>query len=144
PYVITTYRLNEQHVGGAMSRWLRWLTELQPALFAEISEELAAEKGVKQGDWITIWTERGDVEARALVTPRMQPLKIEGRTVHQIGIPYHWGYQGVVKGHIANDLLLLIADRNVSMHEAKTTTSNMHPGRRWHQRQDGILVARER
>ena len=96
PYVITTYRLTEHHVGGAMSRWLPWLSELQPALFAEISEELAAEKGVKQGDWITIWTERGEVEARALVTPRMKPLKIEGRTVHQIGLPYHWGYQGVV------------------------------------------------
>ncbi|OLB45458.1 MAG: formate dehydrogenase [Ktedonobacter sp. 13_2_20CM_53_11] len=143
PYAITTYRLTEHHVGGAMSRWLPWLSELQPELFAEISEELAAEKGVKNGDWITIWTKRGEVEARALVTPRMKPLKIEGHTVHQIGLPYHWGYQGVVKGDVANDLLLLVADRNVSMHDAKAFTCNMRPGRRSHQGQDGSIVARE-
>ncbi len=143
PYAITTYRLTEHHVGGAMSRWLPWLSELQPELFAEISEELAAEKGVKPGDWITIWTERGEVEARALVTPRMKPLQIGGRTIHQIGLPYHWGYQGVVTGDVANDLLLLVAERNVSMHEAKAFTCNMRPGHRTHQGQDGSFVARE-
>src|SRR6266478_10128859 len=82
PFAITAYRPTEHHVGGAMSRWVPWLSELQPELFAEISEELAAEKGVKNGDWITIWTTRGEVEAKAMVTPRIQPLKIEGRTVH--------------------------------------------------------------
>ena len=143
PYAITTYRLTEHHVGGAMSRWVPWLSELQPELFAEISEELAAEKGVKNGDWITIWTTRGEVEAKAMVTPRIQPLKIEGRTVHQIGLPYHWGYKGVVTGDIANDLLMLVADRNVSMHNAKSFTCNMRPGRRSHQGQDGSRVARE-
>jgi len=143
PYAITTYRLTEHHVGGAMSRWLPWLSELQPELFAEISEELAAEKGVKNGDWITLWTKRGEVEAKAMVTPRMKPLQIEGRTVHQIGLPYHWGYQGVVKGDVANDLLLLVADRNVSMHDAKAFTCNMRPGRRSHQGKDGSFVARE-
>lgn len=143
PYVITTYRLTEHHVGGAMSRWVPWLSELQPELFAEINEELAAEKGVKNGDWITIWTRRGEIEAKALVTARMQPLLIKGRVVHQIGLPFHWGYQGVVKGDVANDLLLLVADRNVSMHEAKSFTCNMRPGRRGHQGQDGSYVARE-
>ena len=143
PYAITTYRLTEHHVGGAMTRWLPWLSELQPELFAEISEELAAEKGVKNGDWITIWTKRGEIEAKALVTSRMQPLQIKGRTVHQIGLPFHWGYQGVVKGDVANDLLLLVADRNVSMHDAKSFTCNMRPGRRSHQGQDGSFVARE-
>ena len=78
-----------------------------------------------------------------MVTPRIQPLKIEGRTVHQIGLPYHWGYKGVVTGDIANDLLMLVADRNVSMHNAKSFTCNMRPGRRSHQGQDGSRVARE-
>src|SRR5436305_4926116 len=87
PYAITTYRLTEHHVGGAMSRWLPWLSELQPELFAEISEELAAEKGVNNGDWITLSTARAEVEAKALVTPRIKPLKIDGRIVHQIGLP---------------------------------------------------------
>ena len=143
PYAITTYRLTEHHVAGAMSRWEPWLSELQPALFAEISEELAAEKGVRHGDWITIWTKRGEVEAKAMVTQRMKPLKIEGRTVHQIGLPFHWGYAGVVKGDVSNDLLLLVADRNVSMHEAKSFTCNMRPGRRSHPDEDSSFVARE-
>src|SRR5258706_8800624 len=143
PYAITTYRLTEHHVAGAMSRWVPWLSELQPALFAEISEELAAEKGVKHGDWITIWTKRGEVEAKAMVTQRMKPLKIEGRTVHQIGLPFHFGYAGVVKGDVSNDLLLLVADRNVSMHEAKSFTCNMRPGRRSHPDEDSSFVARE-
>lgn len=143
PYAITTYRLTEHHVGGAMSRWLPWLSELQPELFAEISEELGEEKGVKNGDWITIWTKRGEIEAKALVTARIQPLKLKGRTVHQIGLPFHWGYSGVVTGDIANDLLLLVADRNVSMHDAKAFTCNMRAGRRSHQGQDGSNVGRE-
>ncbi len=143
PYAITTYRLTEHHVAGAMSRWEPWLSELQPALFAEISEELAAEKGVKHGDWITIWTKRGEVEARAMVTQRIKPLKIEGRIVHQIGLPFHFGYAGIVKGDVSNDLLLLIADRNVSMHGAKSFTCNMRPGRRSHPGEDSSFVARE-
>jgi len=130
PYAITTYRLTEHHVSGAMSRWLPWLAELQPTLFAEISEELAAEKGVKNGDWITIWTIRAEIEARALVTRRMVPLKMNGRTVHQIGLPYQWGYKGVVQGDVVNDLLLMVAEPNVSMHEAKAFACNMRPGRR--------------
>lgn len=143
PYAITTYRLTEHHVGGAMSRWLPWLSELQPELFAEISKELAAEKGVKMGDWITINTARGEIEAKAMVTERIKPLVINGRTIHQIGLPYHWGYSGVVTGDIANDLLLIVADRNVSMHDAKSFTCNMRAGRRAHQGQDGSYVARE-
>ena len=143
PYVLTTYRLTEHHVSGAMSRWVPWLSELQPELFAEISQELAAEKGVKLGDWITIWTSRGEVEAKAMVTGRLRPLKIAGRTVYQIGLPFQWGYQGVVTGDITNDLLLMAVDRNVSMHNAKAFTCNMRTGRRSHQGQDGSRIARE-
>lgn len=143
PYAITTYRLTEHHVGGAMTRWLPWLSELQPELFAEISEELAEEKHLKQGDWLTIWTKRGEIEARAMITPRIKPLHMRGRTVHQIGLPYHWGYKGIVRGDVVNDLLLLVADHNVSMHDAKSFTCNMRPGRRGHQGQDGSNVGRE-
>jgi len=141
--LLATDRLTEHHVGGAMSRWLPWLSELQPELFAEISEELAAEKGVKNGDWITLWTKRGEVEAKAMVTARIQPLNLKGRTIHQIGLPYHWGYSGVVTGDVANDLLLLVADPNVSMHDAKSFTCNMRAGRRSRQGQDGSDVGRE-
>ncbi len=79
PYVITTYRLTEHHTSGAMSRWSSWLSELQPALFCEIDGQLAQEKGVANGDWVTITTSRSSIEARALVTDRVQPLKIGKR-----------------------------------------------------------------
>lgn len=132
PYAVTTYRVTEHHVGGAMSRWISWLSELQPELFAEISPELAAEHGVRDGDWITIWTARAEIEARALVTERVKPLHVDKRTVHQIGLPYQWGFKGLVTGDIVNDLALLVADRNVSMHEAKSFACNLRPGRRSH------------
>jgi len=130
PYALTTYRVTEQHVGGAMTRWIPWLSELQPALFAEISPELASEKGIENGDWITIWTARAQIEGRALVTERIRPLHVDNRTIHQIGLPYHWGYKGVVTGDVVNDLCLLVAERNVSMHEAKSFTCNIRRGRR--------------
>src|SRR5262249_27328250 len=88
PYIITTYRLTEHHTTGAMSRWLSWLSELQPGPFVEISPALAAEKDIANGDWVTLSTERSQVEAHALVTDRIQPMRIEGRVVHMIGAPY--------------------------------------------------------
>jgi len=130
PYVVTTYRLTEHHTSGAMSRWNTWLSELQPELFVEISPALAAEKGIATGDWVTISTARAQVEARAMVTDRMQPLHIDGRTVHVIGLPYHWGPAGVVVGDIANDLVGVALDPNVRIHEAKAFTCNLRRGRK--------------
>jgi len=87
PYIITTYRLTEHHTAGGMSRWLPWLSELQPQLFCEVSPELAALEGLKHGDWATISTARAEIEARVLVTSRIPPLRINGRLCHQIGLP---------------------------------------------------------
>lgn len=131
PYVITTYRLTEHHASGVMTRQLPWLAELQPEVFCELSPELAVEKGIRNGDWVTIETCRGDIEAKALVTGRMQPLRLgPGRWVHQIGVPYHWGYEGEVRGDSANDLPPLVADPNVTIHEGKAFTCNLRLGRR--------------
>ncbi len=94
PIVITTYRLTEHHVSGPMTRWMPWLNALQPALFAELSPELAAERQIKHGGWMVISTPRGEIEARAMVTRRLRPLRIEKRVIHQIGLPFHWGFQG--------------------------------------------------
>ncbi len=129
PIVITTYRLTEHHVSGAMTRWLPWLNALQPELFAEISPELAAEKNIKHGDWMIISTPRGEIDARAMVTKRMRPLLIKGRAVHQIGVPFHWGYQGKATGSITNDLAHMVLEPNVSIEEAKAFTCNIRPGR---------------
>ena len=129
PVVITTYRLTEHHVSGPMTRWLPWLNALQPALFAELSPELAAEQSIQHGGWLTISTPRGEIEARAMVTRRMQPLRIAGRTVHQIGLPFHWGFQGKSKGSITNDLAHMVLEPNVSIEEAKAFMCNVRAGR---------------
>ena len=134
PYIITTYRLTEHHTSGAMSRWNSWLSELQPALFCEIDARLAQEKGVANGDWVTITTSRSSIEARALVTDRVQPLRIGKRQVHVIGLPYHFGPSGLVTGDVANDLIGVALDPNVRIHEAKAFTCDLRKGRKSDQR----------
>ncbi|QAT89163.1 formate dehydrogenase O alpha subunit [Corallococcus coralloides] len=129
PYLVTTYRLTEHHTAGGMSRWLSWLSELQPEMFCEISPELAREKGLSNGDWCTIATARGDLECRALVTERIRPLKVQGRQVHQIGLPYHWGVTGRVRGEGANELTAFVADQNVDIQESKAFTADLRAGR---------------
>ena len=130
PYVITTYRLTEHHTGGTMTRWLPWLAELQPAGFAEISRELAEEKGIRDGDWVTISTARGEIEVRALVTGRIVPLTLDGQTIHQVGLPWHFGYKGVARGDIANTLSSIVEDPNSKIHEGKAFTCNLRAGRK--------------
>lgn len=129
PIVVTTYRLTEHHVSGPMTRWMPWLNALQPALFAEISPELAAERGIKHGNWLTISTPRGEIEARAMVTRRIQPLRVAGKIVHQIGLPFHWGFQGGSRGSITNDLAHMVLEPNVSIEEAKAFMCDVQAGR---------------
>jgi formate dehydrogenase major subunit len=129
PLVGTTYRLTEHYLSGPMSRFDSWLNELQPEMFVEISPELAQERGIGHGDWVVVWNKRGTIEARAMVTRRIRPLTVSGRTLHQVGIPFHWGFAGETIGSIANDLTSIIADPNVSMHEAKVFTCNIRRGR---------------
>ena len=130
PYVLTTYRLTEHHTSGAMSRTLSHLAELQPDPFCEISPELAAARGIKNGEWVTITSMRGIIEARALVTSRMQPLDVEGKRLQQVGLPWHWGYRGLVKGDSANDLVAISQEPNVRIMESKALLCNVVPGRR--------------
>jgi formate dehydrogenase major subunit len=125
PYVLTTYRLTEHHLSGSMSRWSPWLAELQPELFVELSPELAEEKSIHNLDWVTISTPRGVIKAKALVTRRLRPLKINGTTIHHVGMPWHWGYQGVVTGAVVNELSALVGDPNVSIHEGKAFVCNI-------------------
>jgi formate dehydrogenase major subunit len=123
--VITTYRLTEHYLSGSMSRWLPWLAELQPELFVEISPELAQEKGIKNLDWCTISSPRTQIRAKALITRRMRPFNIDGKVIHQVGMPWHWGYEGLTKGDVVNELSALVGDPNVSMHEGKAFVCNV-------------------
>ncbi len=133
PYVATTYRLTEHHTAGGMSRTVPHLAELQPEMFCEVSPALAAERGLEHGGWATIASARAIIETRVLVTDRMRPLKVASdppRTIHQIGLPYHWGFKGLVTGDSANDLFHLALDPNVHIQEVKAITCDIQPGRR--------------
>jgi formate dehydrogenase major subunit len=130
PYVLTTYRLTEHHTAGGMSRWVPYLAELQPEMFCEVSPELAAERDLEHGDWLTVVTARSAIEARVLVTDRIQPLVVDGRVIHQVGLPYHWGRNGYSTGDAANELTSMSLDPNVHIQEVKALSCDVRPGRR--------------
>jgi formate dehydrogenase major subunit len=129
PFVLTTYRLTEHHTAGGMSRFLSHLAELQPELFAEMSPELAAELKIDNGDFISIVSLRGAIESRALVSRRIRPIQLNGKTVHQIAMPFHFGSAGPVQGSSTNDLVPISGEPNVTIMEAKALACNIVPGR---------------
>ena len=130
PFVVTTYRLTEHHTAGGMSRNLPYLTELQPEFFCEVSPQLAHERGLEHMGWATIVSARNAIEARVLVSERMRPLHVAGRVVHTVGLPYHWGSNGLTTGDSANEVLGAVLDPNVHIQESKVATCDIQPGRR--------------
>jgi formate dehydrogenase major subunit len=130
PHVVTTYRLTEHFTAGGMSRWTPYLAELQPEMFCEVSPGLATKEGLTHGSWATIVTARGAIEARVLVTDRIPPLRVRGRVVEQIGLPYHWGPNGIAKGDAANELSPIVLDPNAHIQEDKAFNAAIRPGRR--------------
>ncbi len=147
PFVMSTYRLSEHHTAGGMSRSVPYLSELQPEMFCEVSPPLAHERGLTHGGWATIITARGAIEARVMVTERIQPLKIGShppRDMHLVGLPYHWGRRGLVTGDSANELTPLVTDNNVHISEFKVGTCDIQPGRRPKGRERLALVAEYR
>ena len=129
PFVFTSYRLTEHHTAGGMSRTLPYLAELQPEMFCEVSPRLAAQRGLVNGGWATIATSRTAIEARVLVTERMRSLRVGDRFVEQVGLPYHWGGNGVSTGDPTNDLVNVTMDPNVYI-QGKVGTCDIRPGRR--------------
>ena len=125
PIIATTYRLVEHWQTGPMTRNLPWLAELMPEMFVELSEELAAEKGIVNGGKLIVESARGQLEAIAMVTKRFRPLKINGATVHEIGMPWHWGYAGLVTGDSANMLTPHVGDANTMIPEYKAFLVNV-------------------
>jgi formate dehydrogenase major subunit len=130
PYALTTYRLTEHHTAGGMSRWVPYLSELQPEMFCEVSPQLAEERGLEHLGWATIVTARNVIEARVLVTERIRPLVVHGRVIQQIGLPFHWGPNGYSVGDAANELASIALDPNVHIQEVKALSGDIRPGRR--------------
>jgi formate dehydrogenase major subunit len=128
PYIGTTYRVSEHWQAGAMTRNLPWLVELVPDMFVEMSEGLASWKGISNGDMVTISSERGAIEARALVTSRIKPLRIGGRMVEQVGLPWHFGFAGLATGDSANVLTAAVGCANTTIPEYKAFLCNIEKG----------------
>ncbi len=129
PYIFSTYRLTELHCGGISTRVAPHNAELQPEAFIEISPELGAELGIRNLDWAVLTTARGQIEVKTLVTPRIRPFTINGKTIHQVGMPWVFGWEGYAKGDIANVLLAIHGDPNTSIHTTKALTCNLRRGR---------------
>lgn len=129
PLVATTYRVTEHYLSGAMTRHDAWLNELQPAMFFEISPELAALRGLKNLDWAVASTPRDAIEAQVLVTERMQPLLVDGRHAHVVGMLWSFGYKGEAIGASANDLAPMALAPNADIQGTKSFVCQLRAGR---------------
>ncbi len=126
PFVCTTYRVTEHWQTGVLTRWLPWLTEAEPQVFCEISVELSKLRGIKNGDRVIVETPRGKLEAVAIVTSRLKPFNIAGQTIHQIGLPWHFGWLFPKDGgESANLLTPTIGDPNTMIPESKAFMANV-------------------
>jgi formate dehydrogenase major subunit len=126
PYVGTSYRLTEHFHFWTKHVWVNAM--LQPEFFVEISEQLSREKNIGNGSWVRVWSKRGAVEAKAVVTKRIKPLVCNGRTVHIVGVPLHWGFTGQAKkGYGPNSLTPFVGDANVETPEFKAFLLNIEP-----------------
>jgi formate dehydrogenase major subunit len=126
PYAATSYRLTEHFHYWTKHVWVNAV--LQPEFFVEISEELAAEKKITRGGWVRVWSKRGSVRAKAVVTKRLRPLVCAGKTIHIVGIPLHWGFTGAAKeGFGPNALTPFVGDANIETPEYKAFLVNIEP-----------------
>jgi len=126
PFVASTYRVCEHWQTGVMTRWQPWLLEAQPQLFVEMSQELAKMRGIKNGDKVIVESARGKVEAVAMVTIRFRPFKIQGTTVHEVGLPWHFGWVHPKDGgDSANLLTPSTGDPNTRIPETKAFMVNV-------------------
>jgi formate dehydrogenase major subunit len=131
PYIATSYRLTEHE--HYVTQHVPLLVGLQPEPFVELSRQLAAQKGISTGDRVRVSSARGKLEVLALVTGRLQPLTVDGKTVHQVGIPIHWGFVGIAaesdpnKGAnwLANALTPFVGDANARTPEFKAFLVNV-------------------
>ncbi len=125
PYVATTYRVTEHWQTGVMTRNIPWLLEMQPSMFVEMNPELAKEKRISSGDWVKVSSGRGEVEAVAIVTKRFQPFKVQGTTIHQVGLPWCYGWNTPNAGDSANLLTPTVGDANTMIPETKAFQVNI-------------------
>jgi len=140
PFVCSTYRVSEHWQTGVMTRWTPWLAEMQPEMFVEMSVELAKLRGIRNGEHVMVKSARGEVECVAIVTERFKPFDIAGQTVHEVGIPWHFGWvttamrkfvhgdkvpEVFTTGDSANLVTPFIGDPNTMIPESKSFMVNV-------------------
>jgi formate dehydrogenase major subunit len=126
PYAATSYRLTEHF--HFWTKHVQINASLQPEFFVEISEQLAEEKKIKSGGWVRVWSKRGSIKAKAVVTKRIVPLICDGKPVHIVGIPLHWGFTGAAKkGFGPNSLTPYVGDANIETPEYKAFLVDIEP-----------------
>jgi formate dehydrogenase major subunit len=140
PFVCSTYRVSEHWQTGVLTRWCPWLAEMQPGMFVEMSQELAREKGIASGEKVMVKSARGEVECTAIVTARFKPFNIDGNIIHEVGIPWHFGWittqnrkynpgdkkaEVFTFGDAANLLTPTIGDANTTIPETKAFMVNV-------------------
>lgn len=125
PIICSTWRVCEHWHTGALSRNMPWLAELMPALWVEMSPSLAKERNIQHGEVVQLESARGAIKAVAMVTERMRPVKVDGKDIEQVGLTWHFGYQGLVKGDITNFLTPHVGDANTTIPEFKAFLVNV-------------------
>jgi len=126
PFVCTTYRVTEHWQTGVLTRWLPWLIEAEPQMFVEMSEELAKNRNIQNGEKVIVESPRGSLEAVAMVTKRFKPFKIGDQEVHEVGIPWHYGWVWPPEGgDSANLLTPAVGDPNTRIPESKAFMANV-------------------
>ncbi len=126
PFVATTYRVSEHWQTGVMTRWQPWLLETQPQMFVEMSHELADLRGIQNGEMVMVTSARGELKAVAIVTHRFRPFQVQGIPVHQVGLPWHYGWVHPEDGgDSANLLTPSTGDPNTRIPETKAFMVNV-------------------
>ena len=127
PYVCTTYSCTEHWCTGGLTRWQAWLLEAMPEAYVEIGELLARDKGIVNGDRVKVSSIRGSVECVAMVTKRFKPFQVEGKTIHQVGLPFNYGwlFPKDTKDDSTNFLTPTVGDANTFCPEYKAFMVNV-------------------
>jgi formate dehydrogenase major subunit len=120
-----TSTVAEHWCGGSTTRNVSWLNEMMPEPVLEMSQGLARQLKVRTGDWVTVSSARGEVTVKAVVTPRMQMMRVEGRDVAVVWMPYNWGYSGLSTGPSANHLTIDAVDPVAGTQETKACLVNV-------------------
>ena len=125
PYVLSTASMTEHWCAGSTTRNVPWLNELAPEPWCEMPEKLATDLGVRSGEPVRVSSARGSIVVKALVTKRMQTLRVDGREVTVVWMPYNWGFKGLSQGPSTNNLTIDAGDPNTWCQESKACLVNV-------------------